>query len=88
MQAAFFGARLCCALFYLMGLFLVSMDFEKSFSDYLDRKEYDEAEQALFAAVRSAYKAGWDAAGGDPPKPQGILHIVSNQNNKSGGRND
>ncbi|MBR1535082.1 MAG: hypothetical protein IJ639_11995 [Ruminococcus sp.] len=73
--------------FVLMGWFLMSVDFEKSFSDYLDRKEYDEAEQALFTAVRSAYKAGWDAAGGVPPKPQGIFHIVSDHH-KSGERND
>ena len=39
-------------------------DFEKSFSDFLDGKEYDESEEALFSMLRIAYKAGWLAAGG------------------------
>lgn len=56
----------------------MDIDFEKSFSDYLETKEYDEAEQALFTAARSAYKAGWSAAGGIPPKAQGVLHIIKN----------
>ena len=54
----------------------MGVDFEKSFSDYLDRSEYDEAEQALFSIVRTAYKAGWNAAGGFPPQPQKFLHII------------
>ena len=45
-------------------------DFEKAFSDFLDRREYDQAENALFAMVRISFLAGWKAAGGDPPKPQ------------------
>ena len=55
----------------------MGVDFEKSFSDFLDRKEYDEAHSALFSIVRAAYKAGWSAAGGNPPTPQGVLHLLN-----------
>ena len=50
-------------------------DFEKAFSDFLDRREYDQAENALFDMVRISFLAGWKAAGGDPPKPQKIITI-------------
>ena len=50
-------------------------DFEKAFSDFLDRHEYDQAENALFAMVRISFLAGWKAAGGDPPKPQKIFTL-------------
>ena len=62
----------------------MSVDFEKSFADFLDRKEYDDAESSLFSIVRSAYKAGWDAAGGEPPEPQQILRLVKKHPNKGG----
>lgn len=51
-------------------------DFEKAFSDFLDRREYDQAENALFAMVRIAFVAGWKAAGGDPPQPHKIFQIM------------
>lgn len=51
-------------------------DFEKAFSDFLDRHEYDQAENALFAMVRISFLAGWKAAGGDPPKPQKIFTLI------------
>lgn len=51
-------------------------DFEKSFSAFPERYEYDEAEQALFRIVRAAYAAGWNAAGGRPPKPQDVLRLL------------
>lgn len=38
-----------------------SDQFEQAFSDYLDSHTYDETEQALFALIRAAYAAGWDA---------------------------
>lgn len=40
--------------------------FEKTFGDFLERHEYDEAEAALFTIVRAAYKAGYLAAKGEP----------------------
>jgi len=55
---------------------MMSNDFEKAFGDFLDRREYDQAENALFAMVRIAFLAGWKAAGGDPPKPQKIFQIL------------
>lgn len=53
-----------------------SNDFEKAFSDFIDRREYDQAENALFSMVRVAFVAGWLAAGGSPPQPQKIFTIV------------
>ena len=50
-------------------------DFESSFSDFLDRHEYDQAENALFSMVRISFKAGWMAAGGNPPKPQKVVQL-------------
>lgn len=32
--------------------------FEQAFSDFLDRREYDQAENALFSIVRIAFLAG------------------------------
>ena len=55
---------------------MMSNDFEKAFGDFLDRREYDQAENALFAMVRISFLAGWKAAGGDPPKPQKIFQIM------------
>lgn len=55
---------------------MLSNDFEKAFGDFLDRREYDQAENALFAMVRIAFLAGWKAAGGDPPQPQKIFELM------------
>ncbi|WP_294852437.1 hypothetical protein [uncultured Oscillibacter sp.] len=55
---------------------MMSNDFEKAFSDFLERREYDQAENALFAMVRISFLAGWKAAGGDPPQPQKIFQIM------------
>lgn len=54
---------------------MVKVDFEKAFGDFLDRREYDQAENALFAMVWIAFMSGWKAAGGDPPKPQKVLEL-------------
>jgi len=51
-------------------------DFEKSFGDFIDRREYDQAENALFSMVRIAFKAGWLAAGGNPPAPQKVVELI------------
>ena len=53
-------------------------DFEKSFSEFLDRREYDEAENALFSIVREAFKAGWRASRGEIIESQKILELVPN----------
>lgn len=44
--------------------------FEKSFEQFLQSKEYDLAEEALFAMARKGFIAGWRAAGG---------HVMSGQ---------
>ena len=55
---------------------MMSNDFEKAFGDFIDRREYDQAENALFAMVRISFLAGWKAAGGDPPQPQKIIKLM------------
>ena len=50
--------------------------FEKAFGDFLDRREYDQAENALFSMVRIAFLAGWKAAGGEAPPPQKLFHLI------------
>lgn len=37
---------------------LESNEFEKAFGDFIDRKEYDEAESALFSMIRISFLAG------------------------------
>lgn len=53
-----------------------SDEFEFAFSNFLERREYDEAENALFSVVRAAFLAGWEAAGGKLPEPQPILQLI------------
>ena len=42
--------------------------FERAFSQFLERKEYDEAENALFSITRAAFLAGWE--------PQEIVRLM------------
>ena len=51
-------------------------EFEIAFSEFLDRHEYDEAENYLFLMVRLAFSAGWQAAGGHPPKSERLFEII------------
>ncbi len=53
-----------------------SNNFEQAFGDFLERREYDQAENALFSIVRIAFLAGWNAAGGDAPPPQKVFRLV------------
>lgn len=57
-------------------MLVMSNKFEKAFEGFLERREYDQAENALFAMVRIAFLAGWKAAGGNPPQPQKIFQIM------------
>ena len=52
-------------------------DFEFAFSEFLDRHEYDEAENALFSIVRAAFSAGWRAAGGEILPSEKVVRMVS-----------
>ncbi|MDL2232333.1 hypothetical protein LJC63_01965 [Ruminococcaceae bacterium OttesenSCG-928-L11] len=51
-------------------------DFEKAYADFIDRREYDEAQNALFSMVRTSFAAGWQAAGGDPPTSHKIFEVL------------
>ena len=51
-------------------------DFEKAFGDFLDRREYDQAENALFSMVRISFLANWKAAGGEAPPPQKVFCLL------------
>lgn len=55
---------------------MMSNDFEEAFSNFMERREYDEAESALFSMVRIAFLAGWKAAGGEPPTPQKLFELI------------
>ena len=52
-------------------------DFEKAFGNFLERREYDEAENALFRMVRISFQAGWEAAGGSAIEPQPIVRLLT-----------
>ena len=56
---------------------MYSNEFEHAFSEFLDRHEYDEAENALFTIVRAAFAAGWLAAGGEAPQSEKIFQLLS-----------
>lgn len=51
-------------------------EFEKAYADFIDRREYDEAQSALFTMVRTSFTAGWKAAGGEPPTPHKIFELA------------
>ena len=53
------------------------MDYEKAFSDFLDSKEYDKAERAIFELTRQAFKAGRLSVRNDKPDGNKILEIKS-----------
>ena len=55
---------------------MLSNNFEKTFSDYLESRDYDQASEALFTIIRSAYLAGWTAAGGEPPTEHRIFTLL------------
>lgn len=51
-------------------------NFENAFSDFIDRREYDDAESALFDIVRAAFLAGWKSAGGEPPTSRPVFALL------------
>lgn len=52
-------------------------DLERAFSEFIDRQEYDKAENALFDIVRIAFVAGWNAAGGQLSYSQKVVRLVN-----------
>jgi hypothetical protein len=53
-----------------------SNGFEQAYGDFIDRREYDEAQNALHSIVRISFTAGWNAAGGNPPTSQPGLELL------------
>ena len=51
-------------------------ELEEAFSNFLERHEYDEAENYLFSMVRMAFVAGWMSAGGAPPKAERLFEVI------------
>ena len=51
--------------------------FEEAFSEFLDRREYDEAENYLFSMIRLSFAAGWQAAGGEPPRSERLFELMT-----------
>ena len=56
-----------------------SNDFEKAFDDFLGSEVYDRGEDALFTLARTAFIAGWKAAGGELPEPHRPVQGLSGQ---------
>lgn len=65
---------LSCKIVLVMDMY--TNEFEEAFSNFLDRHEYDEAENYLFSMVRLAFAAGWKAAGGEPPKAERVFELI------------
>lgn len=56
-------------------------EFELAFSDFLETKEYDDAEDTLFSVIRMAFVAGWKAARGEAPEPQDkVIYLLYKKN--------
>ena len=55
---------------------MYSNEFEAAFEAFLERHEYDEAENYLFSMVRTAFSAGWVAAGSEPPSKARIFQLI------------
>ena len=51
-------------------------DFEKAFDDFLDSPTYDKSSDIIFNIARSAFIAGWIAAGGSEPVKSRIFELV------------
>lgn len=54
-----------------------SNNFEEAFGNFLDTREYDRIEEAIFKFAREAFEAGWKAAGGGVmPDDANIVDIL------------
>ncbi len=49
-------------------------DFESAFGNFLESREYDQAEEALYSMARRGFIAGWRAAGGHVMASQSIMN--------------
>ena len=64
---------------------MYSNEFEEAFANFLDRHEYDEAENYLFSMLRLAFAAGWQSAGGVPPQSERIFELLPKREEKMPG---
>lgn len=48
----------------------MNKELEAAFDTFIDGKECDRAQDALFSVMRLAFKAGWEAARGKEAEPQ------------------
>jgi len=55
---------------------MMNNDFEKAFSDFLDSPVYDKSSDIVFKIARSAFIAGWLAAGGKEPIERRVFELV------------
>ena len=55
---------------------MMSNAFETAFSEFLDGRDCDAAQEALFSLARSSFLAGWLAAGGEAPVPARIFQLA------------
>lgn len=56
-------------------------EFEKAFSDFLESRDYDEAEDTLFSLIRMAFVAGWKAARGEAPEVEDrVIYLLHKMN--------
>ena len=62
-------------------------EFEQAFSSFLERHEYDEAENYLFSMMRLAFAAGWKSAGGEPPREERIFELLPGGTNTAPAEN-
>ena len=51
-------------------------EFEQAFGNYLEQSAYDDAEESLFSMIRSAFIAGWKAAGGNEREVSNVVQFV------------
>ena len=77
---------LSCKIVEVMDVY--TNEFEEAFSNFLERHEYDEAENYLFSMVRLAFAAGWKAAGGAPPKSERLFELIVTQKANSPAESD
>jgi hypothetical protein len=54
---------------------MASADFEAAFSQFIESREYEQEQNVIFALVRLAFKAGWEAAGGEPPTVTSVIEF-------------
>ena len=52
---------------------------EAAYSEFLDQHAYDEAEGYLFTIVRTAFMAGWRAAGSYLPGSKQLCSVSSDE---------